>query len=68
MNKEGKRDPEMHQTKKGNQWYHRFAEGCSRGMKVHAGVDMDSGLIHSVVVNVVNVHDLISAAELSEGR
>jgi hypothetical protein len=35
-------DPEMHQTKKGNQWYF--------GMKVHAGVDKDSGLIHSVVV------------------
>ena len=41
-NKAGKRDPEMHQTKKGNQWYF--------GMKVHAGVDKDSGLIHSVVV------------------
>ena len=37
-NKEGKRDPEMHQTKKGNQWYF--------GMKVHIGVDKDSGLIH----------------------
>ena len=37
-NKAGKRDPEMHQTKKGNQWYF--------GMKVHAGVDKDSGLIH----------------------
>jgi IS5 family transposase len=35
-NKEGKRDPEMHQTKKDNQWYHRFAEGCAYGMKVHA--------------------------------
>ena len=34
-NKEGKRDPEMHQTKKGNQWYH--------GMKVHAGVDCGTG-------------------------
>jgi IS5 family transposase len=42
-NKEGKRDPEMHQTKKGNQWYF--------GMKVHAGVEKDSGLIHSVMVN-----------------
>ena len=36
-NNEGKRDPEMHQTKKGNQWY--------VGMKVHAGVDNNSGLI-----------------------
>jgi hypothetical protein len=49
-NKEGKRDSEMHQTKKGNQWYF--------GMKVHAGVDKDSGLIHSVVCTAANVHDL----------
>jgi IS5 family transposase len=58
-NKEGKRDPEMHQTKKGNQWYF--------GMKVHAGVDKDSGLIHSVVVTAANMHDLIPAAELLHG-
>jgi IS5 family transposase len=58
-NKEGKRDPEMHQTKKGNQWYF--------GMKVHAGVDKDSGLIHSVVVTAANVHDLTPAAELLHG-
>ena len=38
-NKQGERDPEMHQTNKGNQWYF--------GMKVHIGVDKDSGLIHS---------------------
>ena len=66
-NKEGKRDPEMHQTKKGNQWYHRYAEGCAYGMKVHAGVDKDSGLIHSVVVTAANVHDLTPAAELLHG-
>ena len=36
-NKDGKRDPEMHQTKKGNQWYH--------GMKVHAGADAGSGYV-----------------------
>jgi len=59
-NKEGKRDPEMHQTKKGNQWYF--------GMKVHAGVDKDSGLIHSVVVTSANVHDLTPAAELLHGE
>jgi len=59
-NKEGKRDPEMHQTKKGNQWYF--------GMKVHAGVDKDSGLIHSVVVTAANVHDLTPAAELLHGE
>ena len=58
-NKEGKRDSEMHQTKKGNQWYF--------GMKVHAGVDKDSGLIHSVVVTAANVHDLTPAAELLHG-
>ena len=58
-NKEGKRDPEMHQTKKGNQWYF--------GMKVHAGVDKDSGLIHSVVVTAANLHDLTPAAELLHG-
>jgi IS5 family transposase len=49
-NKAGQRDPERHQTKKGNQWYL-----C---MKDHTGVDKDSGLIHSVVVTPANVHDL----------
>ena len=66
-NKEEKRDPEMHQTKKGNQWSHCFAEGFAYGMKVHAGVDKDSGLIHSVVVTAANVHDLTPAAELLHG-
>jgi transposase, IS5 family len=59
-NKAGKRDPEMHQTKKGNQWYF--------GMKIHAGVDKDSGLIHSVVTTAANVHDLTPAAELLQGE
>ncbi len=58
-NKAGKRDPEMHQTKKGNQWYY--------GMKVHIGVDKDSGLIHSVVTTAANVHDLTPAADLLHG-
>ena len=58
-NKEGKRDPEMHQTKKGNQWYF--------GRKDHLGVDKDSGLIHSVVTTSANVHDLTPAAELLHG-
>jgi IS5 family transposase len=49
-NIEGKRDPEMHQTKKGNQWYY--------GMKVHIGVDKDLGLIHSVITTAANVHGL----------
>jgi IS5 family transposase len=58
-NTDGKRDPDMHQTKKGNQWYF--------GMKVHIGVDKDSGLIHSVVTTAANVHDLSPAAELLHG-
>ena len=58
-NKAGKRDPEMHQTKKGNQWYY--------GMKVNIGVDKDSGLIHSVVTTAANVHDLTPTAELLHG-
>jgi IS5 family transposase len=58
-NKDGKREPEMHQTKKGNQWYF--------GMKGHAGEDKDSVLLHSVVVTSGNVHDLNLAAELLHG-
>jgi len=57
----------MHQTKKGNQWHHRCAEGCANGMKVHLGVDKDSGLIHSVVTTSANVHDLIPVGELLHG-
>jgi IS5 family transposase len=59
-NKGGERDPEMHQIKKGNQWYF--------GMKVHLGVDSDSGLIHSVETTAANVHDLTPAAELLHGE
>ena len=51
---------EMHQTKKGNQWYF--------GMKVHIGVDKDTGLIHSVETTAANVHDLTPAAELLHVR
>ena len=50
----------MHQTKKGNQWYF--------GMKVHIGVDKDSGLIHSVETNSANVHDITRAAQLLHGE
>ena len=57
----------MHQTTKGRQWYYRCAEGFAYGMKVHAGVDKDFGLIHSVVVTAANVHDLIPAGELLHG-
>jgi IS5 family transposase len=49
----------MHQTKKGNQWYF--------GMKVHIGVDKDTGLIHSVETTAANVHDLTSAAKILNG-
>jgi IS5 family transposase len=59
-NQKRERDPEMHQTKKGNQWYF--------GMKVHIGVDSESGLIHSVETTAANVHDLTPAAELLHGE
>lgn len=55
-NSTGKRDPEMHQTKKGNQWYH--------GMKVHAGVDAGSGFIHTITGTSANVHDSEEAHKL----
>jgi transposase, IS5 family len=55
-NKAGERDPEMHQTKKGNQWYF--------GMKVHIVVDKVTGLILAVETTAANVHDLTPAAEL----
>jgi hypothetical protein len=45
-NASGERDPEMHQTKKGNQWYF--------GMKAHIGVDADSGLVHTVKGTAAN--------------
>ena len=44
------RDPEMHQTKKGNQWYF--------GMKVHVGADVNSGLVHTVGVTAANASDV----------
>ena len=59
-NEKKERDPEMHQTKKGNQWYF--------GMKVHIGVDKDTGLIHSVETTAANVHDLTPAADLLHGE
>ena len=48
-NEQKERDPEMHQTKKGNQWYF--------GMKGHIGVDSKSGMIHSAAVTPANTHD-----------
>ena len=55
-NKEGKRDPEMHQTKKGNQWYF--------GMKIHAGVDAGSGYVHTITATAANVSDINEAHKL----
>ena len=54
------RDPEMHQTKKGNQWYF--------GMKAHIGVDSRTQLIHSVAATAANVHDSQVLPDLLHGQ
>ena len=54
------RDPEMHQSKKGNQWYF--------GMKAHIGVDADSGLVHTVRGTSANVSDVVEANSLLHGQ
>src|SRR5947199_10214301 len=54
------RDPEMHRTKKGNQWYF--------GMKAHLGVDSRTKLIHAVVATPANVADSTVLPELLHGR
>jgi IS5 family transposase len=59
-NQDGQRDPEMHQTKKGNQWHF--------GMKCHIGVDADSGLVHTVVGTAANVNDVTQASALVHGQ
>ena len=59
-NQEKQRDPEMHQTRKGNQWYF--------GMKAHIGADRDSKLVHTVVVTAANVADVTRTAELLHGQ
>lgn len=59
-NQKKERDPEMHQTKKGNQWYF--------GMKAHIGADRDSKLVHTVVVTAANVADITKTAELLHGE
>ena len=59
-NKTGERDPEMHQTKKGNQWHF--------GMKAHIGVDADSGLVHTVIGTAANVNDVTQAGALLHGE
>ena len=55
-NKSGKRDPEMHSVKKGNQWYF--------GMKVHSGVDAGTGYIHTIVGTSANISDIDVASKL----
>ena len=59
-NQEKQRDPEMRQTRKGNQWYF--------GMKAHIGADRDSKLVHPVVVTAANVADVTKTVELLHGQ
>lgn len=59
-NKDKKRDPEMHQTRKGRQWYF--------GLKAHIGADRDSKLVHTVVVTAANVSDIAKTGELLHGQ
>ena len=59
-NSTGKRDPEMCQTQKGKQWYF--------GMKAHIGVDVQSGLVHTVIGTAANVHDVTQAQGLLHGQ
>jgi IS5 family transposase len=59
-NSKKERDPEMHQTRKGKQWYF--------GMKLHIGVDSQSGLAHSAMVTPANVHDKHPLPHLLHGQ
>ena len=59
-NSTGERDPEMHQTKKGNQW--------DFGMKAHIGADADSSLVHSLEDTAANAHDITKAVDLLHGQ
>ena len=59
-NERKERDPEMHQTRKGQQWYF--------GMKLHIGVDSKTGLAHSAVVTAANVHDKHALVQLLHGQ
>ena len=58
-NRSKERDPEMHQTKKGNEWHF--------GMKVHIGVDSETGVVHSVSTTPANVHDVTETPRLLHG-
>src|ERR1700712_1289883 len=59
-NADKQRDPEMHQTRKGQQWYF--------GMKLHIGVDTKTGLAHSAVITAANVHDKHPLPNLLHGQ
>ena len=59
-NAQNKRDPEMHQTRKGKQWYF--------GMKMHTGTDAESGLVHSIEATAANVHDANVLGQLLHGE
>src|SRR5206468_9934509 len=59
-NADKQRDPQMHQTRKGQQWFF--------GMKLHIGVDSQSGLVHSAVVTAANVHDKHPLPDLLHGN
>ena len=59
-NKQKARDPEMHQTKKGNQWHF--------GMKAHIGVDVASGVVHTLVGTAANEADITQMAAVLHGR
>ena len=58
-NADKQRDPQMHQTRKGKQWYF---------MKLHIGVDSQTGLAHSAVVTAANVHDKHPLPDLLHGQ
>jgi IS5 family transposase len=59
-NAEQRRDPEMKQTRKGNQWHF--------GMKVHVGADAKTGVVHAAVVTAANVHDKHAVPDLLHGE
>ncbi len=59
-NKSKTRDPEMHQTRKGNQWHF--------GMKAHIGVDVASGVVHTIVGTAANEADINQTAALLHGQ
>lgn len=59
-NNSGERNPEMHQTKKGNHWHF--------DMEAHIGADANSGLVQTVNATAANAHDITQASELLHGH